>query len=346
MTLYDPVGMIPTFTGTPYEVGRALGQAQAGPIRDLYTRTRDGLPASLSEERLRKLLLTSWHLSQRAFPEVCAELKGMAEGAKIRLLDLFLSWYEELLDPAKMSGCTDIVALGEATKDGKILLGHNNDMEGGGTAAVFRLAVQGQPTVLSFAYDGAPSAGTNSAGLVCGGNTLTNIDIRWGGIPRLVLFRAALSARTIEEALRITLHPLRASSYNDVFADDRGRVIDAEGSATAASVLSPKDGLLSHSNHYVIPEMVPYEGKRDPVELRDTYLRKDRSRQLLEASPGPHTVETFRRILSDHVGAPDASICLHARGKTVFSIIAEPERRRVWYCEGNPCTGQYEPIDY
>jgi len=335
---------LPTFTGTPLAVGQAVGETYRDDIRGAYSRTLEGLPSGFSHEHLQKILLSGWYLTRREFPAVAAELAGMAEGSGLRPLALFLSWYGELLDIEEMRGCTDIAATGTATRNGKALLGHNNDMDNRTATEVFRLAVDGQPTVLSFSCDGAPNAGTNSAGLAFGGNTLTNIDIRWGGIPRLVLFRAALAAQSIEEALRISLHPLRTSSYNNIFANDQGQIINEEGSATSAAGVWLRDGVLSHSNHYALPEMHSYEGKKVP-ELMGSRVRKHRSKQLLE-QVGQHTPETFRHILSDHVGWPNDSICLHHDGKTVFSIITEPEDRVVWYCEGNPCEGRYTPIRY
>ena len=78
------------------------------------------------------------------------------------------------------------------------------------------------------------------------------------------MVREQLTARTLDEAVAMALRPDRASSYNTVFAHRDGRVANVEGSGGDAVVRQVGPGeTLAHTNHYVEPAMLRYEG--DPA---------------------------------------------------------------------------------
>jgi isopenicillin-N N-acyltransferase-like protein len=169
-------------------------------------------------------------------------------------------------------------------------------------------------------------------GLSVTGNEVSPTDERIG-IPRLLQVRDVLTRRTVGEAVQAVLHPARASSYNWVLAHASGEVADVEGSATSAAVLTPRDGMLAHTNHYVHPAMLAFE--RSPrVDGSATRLR--RASQLLAEGVEP------RAALSDHENAP-SSICRHGdeQGtKTVFWCIADLAAGAVSFGRGNPCASK------
>jgi isopenicillin-N N-acyltransferase-like protein len=150
-----------------------------------------------------------------------------------------------------------------------------------------------------------------------------------------------LAQRTMDDVLRVALHPRRASSYNQVLVDRTGRVVNVEGSATDACLTGPDErGHLVHTNHYVCERMLRYEG--DPDYAERSAKRYRRAGELLAAQPeGTVTEEALRRILSDHEGAPDC-LCRHpdrfgGDSKTVFWCVADVTEGRVTYGRGNPC---------
>ena len=335
---------IVTLSGTPLEVGMGIGDIYKTRLHESVKKAAAALPKTFPKRLVDPTLHEAWKNTVECFPVVAEEIAGVSTASGVSLPDLMLILHEEFSDAHK---CTDVVATGKATKAGSTLMGHNNDQDRDeGTPFPIRLAVEGQPEVLAFTYPGgvAYMAGANSAGIVLSGNTLTSWDVQWGGIPRLILVRAALQARSIDAALRILLHPKRASSYNNVIADTTGRVVDAEATGRKKAVVEP-DGVYSHTNHFIIPDLYPYEGKKD--DIKSTQHRLIRSRQLLEAGYGKHTVETFKTILRDHENKGIESICRHDRESvTGFSAVFEPQRQVIWYCQGNPCKGTYVPLEY
>ena len=334
-----------TFKGSRYNIGCQLGRTfqesvQAG-CRDVLNEP----PPMSSSDRIQSLLVAH-KLIEHELPDVMTELRGIADGAQVRVMDLILSLYEDLWDSEDFeTGCTDIAANQVGSLNNELLMGHNND-EGceAPSPVLLRMEPDDGPVVTGVALGGVGlSVGCNGHGLVLTGNQLSATDVK-PGIPRILLVRAALDRMSIPEAQAVLLHPLRASSYNNILGDAFGRVVSIEGSGKAYRVMAPtQQGILTHTNHYLHPGMERVEGKGD---MASTTLREQRSCTLMEGMSGRHTVQSFQRILRDHVGYPD-SICRHSDDTvTGFSVIWEAERRTLWYAKGHPCKAVYQSLPY
>jgi isopenicillin-N N-acyltransferase like protein len=287
--------------------------------------------------------------TQQAFPWLLEELDGAAEGAGVDPRLLFAASVEELWEdrpsePGRTGGrCTDVLVAPEATGTGQLLVAHNNDLSASSESDVIAIERDVPGDVLIFSIGIGPwiSVGWNSAGLSLTGNEVSPTDERCG-IPRLLLVRAQLRARTLAEAVEVTLHPMRASAYNTVLADARGGAVNVEASATDHECWGPDGrGAIVHTNHYVSGRMARYEADR-PYAVRSA-RRLDRARQLLaELGSMPADERALMTILSDHENGQDA-ICRHpADGdedgtKTVFWCLADVTGRHIRYGPGNPC---------
>ena len=245
------------------------------------------------------------------------------------------------------------------TADGHLWVAHTNDLGAASEAQLVAVEwrVPGEPVVFSIGIGPWISVGWNDAGLSLTGNELTPNDDRVG-VPRLLMVREQLTARTLDEAVAMALRIDRASSYNTVFAHRDGRAANVEGSGGDAVVRPIGFGeTLAHTNHYVEPAMLRYEG--DPAYAGRSAVRYRRACALLAgaAAAGPRTVTTavLRSWLADHDGAPD-SICRHpAAGAaapldaspiaplvegatmTAFWTLADVTAGRILYGRGNPC---------
>lgn len=303
-----------TFRGSHFEVGVQMGSTFREHVWAGCQDARQN-PPPMSTAVCQEHLVAAMHLTQQVIPQVWEELRGIAVGAKVPLSDLVLSLYEDLWDSEDFeTGCTDIAANRLATADGHLIMGHNND-EGvdAPPPSLLRLAPTGGPVVTGVALGGVGfSVGVNEHGLVLMGNQVSAKDVK-PGIPRIFLVRAALNQPSLPTALDMLLHPLRSSSYNNVLGDMSGRVVNVEGSGTMDRTLVPtSQGILTHTNHYLHPEMQAIEGKGD---MRSTTLREQRSCQMMSAMAGRHTVETFQQVLRDHTGYPrwrGAGVSIHA----------------------------------
>lgn len=370
--------------GSHREVGRAVGVATTPVLRDAVA-FDDAIPDGRSREEQLALAGHYQDATRAATPWLVEEIDGAAEGAGVDPLALFAASIEEIwaVRPAQAGTlepvpgrCSDLVIGPPFTADGHLWVAHNNDLgeESEPQVVAVEWRVRGDPVVFSLGIGPWISVGWNDAGLSLTGNELTPNDERVG-VPRLLMVREQLTATTLDEAVAMALRPDRASSYNTVFAHRDGRAANVEGSGGDAVVRHLGAGeTLAHTNHYVEPGMLRYEG--DPAYARRSAVRYERACALLaaaaRAAPRSVTPDVLRAWLADHAGAPD-SLCRHPGGaapataaptaadtdavagdgrrseaaaeskvKTVFWAIADVTAGAVQYGRGNPCAG-HEP---
>lgn len=339
--------------GSHREVGRQVGAATAPVVREAVAFDAS-LPAGRSRAEQLALAARYRDATLAVTPWLVEEIDGAAEGAGVDPLALFAASIEEIwtvrpsqLDEgAPVAGrCSDLVAGPPATADGHVYIAHTNDLAPGSEASVVAVEwrVPGEPVVLSLGIGPWISVGWNAAGLALSGNELSPNDERVG-VPRLLMVREQLTARTLDDAVAMALRPDRASSYNTVFAHRDGGVVNVEGSATDAEMTGlSAGGTLAHTNHYACERMRGYEG--DPVYAERSAVRLGRALELLDGPDGGGPVAGsidatwLRAALSDHATSP--SICRHEdpaeRSKTVFWAVTDVTAGNVTYGLGTPC---------
>jgi hypothetical protein len=347
MVMSAPIPIL-RVAGSHRDVGRQVGAASGEVLRKAVAfdhalppgRARADQLALAARYRAATLAGTPWLVD---------EIDGAAEAAGVDPLALFAASIEEIwtVRPSQASApvagagrCTDLVAGPPATIDGRTWVAHTNDLSPAseGELVAIEWRVPGEPVVFSLGIGPWISVGWNDAGLSLTGNELSPNDERIG-VPRLLMVREQLTARTMDEAVAMALRPDRASSYNTVFAHREGAVVDVEGSATDHELVGlDAAGHLAHANHYACPSMRRYEG--DPAYAAKSAVRHARAAELLAAAPaGSITPETLRAMLSDHATTP--SICRHGgdgeTGKTVFWCVADVAGGEILFGRGNPC---------
>jgi isopenicillin-N N-acyltransferase-like protein len=304
------------------EVGRAVGAATAAVLREAVAFDA-ALPTGRSRAEQLALAGRYREVTRAATPWLVEEIDGAAEGAGVDSLALFAASIEEIwtVRPSQPGTtepgpgrCSDLVIGPPFTADGHLWVAHTNDLGAASEAQLVAVEwrVPGEPVVFSIGIGPWISVGWNDAGLSLTGNELSPNDERVG-VPRLLMVREQLTARTLDAAIAMALRSDRASSYNTVFAHRDGRGANVEGSGGDAVVRPVGPGeTLAHTNHYVEPAMLRFEG--DPVYARRSAVRYQRGCALLAgaaaAGPGTVTPALLRVWLSDHHGAPD-SICRH-----------------------------------
>lgn len=327
--------------GTHREVGQQIGEACQLGIQQTLAELRDELPEGVTWKQMLQQSARYLEFSQQVYPAYVQELEGLAEGASVPFKEVFLSMCEELWEAAAWRGCTDMAARGRATKDGSTLIAHTNDLLPRSEDHLVMLKVQAgdEPEFLGISPGGiAISAGFNAAGISLTGNQLDNNDIR-PGVPRLLVVRATLASRHLSEAMDHCLLPQRASSYNNVLADNSGEVYSMEGSAGDCEPIYIENDILAHTNHYLSPAMRQFEADRDSIS--NSVLRYNRAMRLLRENYGLLTPELFQQLLGDHAGYP-TSICKHGtESVTVFSIVIQLESLRAWIGCGRACQAEY-----
>ncbi len=325
--------------GSHRDVGRQIGEATSVSVR---ARAAMMSAADLDSAQAYR------EVTAAELPWLIEELDGVAEGAGAEPAAVFAAGIEELSGEDGTEGrCTDLVACPPATADGHLWVAHNNDLDPRveDDLVAIEWHVPGDPVVLTFGIGPWISVGFNSAGLALTGNELSPNDNRIG-IPRLLQVRDMVRSATLDAAVAAALHPRRASSYNNVLSHRDGGVVNVEGSATDAELVTPgASGTLAHTNHYVNERMRSYEGDLEYASRSDVRYR----RALEWLAAGDITAGRLRAALSDHTDAPDA-VCRHVSAgnssKTVFWVIADVTTGRVTYGRGNPCDSQEQVYEF
>ncbi|HEY2949175.1 MAG TPA: C45 family peptidase [Micromonosporaceae bacterium] len=367
--------------GPPADWGAAYGAAANTMIEaniDLYRR-RFADEAGLGAAAVRAAGAAFRSTTAALLPRIAAALDGVAEGAGVRIEDLYaLNGRSELLYGGRGTpplspdgpdgGCTAVGVLGTHTARGRLLLGQNWDWHPDQRDAMVLLATRDERghAVLTLAEAGMlAKAGVNSAGVGVCVNLLgcdrdgLPLDGAAPGVPYHVVLRAALEADGLTWALRAVLRLPRNASMNVLLAQAGsdpgdpagGELIDLELVPGDAGWLHPRDGLLTHANHFET-------GLAVHDSIKDwggsSLFRAARARRLLAeaARAGKVTDEDLAAVFRDHASFPHA-ICRHVddrdtpadRSETVYSILLDPGARRFGIAAGPPCEHEYAWLD-
>ncbi len=256
--------------------------------------------------------------------------------------------------PAECSAFAYVPAPGQP---GSVILGQNWDwlVHAAQTLVVLEARPDDGPDYVTVVEAGLlAKIGMNAAGLGLVTNALvTEADTGEPGLPYHVLLRAVLDCGTVTEALRVLQAGLRSSSANYLIAHASGTALDIEaapGDFTRLYPLSPEDGVLLHTNHFLAPRL-------DPVDLSlwampDSAVRLQRLQAATTAHKHPLTLDDFRPLLADHADYP-TSICAHPdpadhpreQGATIASVLLDLNARHLWLAAGQPCQAPYELLD-
>jgi len=340
--------------GTHLEIGQQIGEAckeqVLHSIENAKTLVADGYDElQLSWEGAKIQARKYLPFAQERYPDYVDEIMGMAQGANVSFDDLaVLNAMEAVtMDALHLTKCTSFAVNDLWTADGHILVAHNEDWlpQDEQDVYVVHASPTGEPKFLGMTYGGLlVNIGFNEFGLSQCCDSVYPNDSRIG-IPRLVVSRAVLGARTPAEAIRYMLVSHRAAGYNHLLVHESGEMYNVEVSARSFAVLSTSEGLLAHTNHYLDPKMQEVEDESD--ELIDTRVRYFRVINLLRRTP-KHSIRTLQSIQRDHLGYPD-SICNHAqdqgnpmdREKTINSLVIDLTARVMYLAWGNPCNNPY-----
>lgn len=342
--------------GSHYDIGFQLGTKCKDLAKSMMNRVREDIKASKTNLE-KSILEAKKHLPYviEFCPECVEEIRGYTDGAELKFDEVF-SWFCSEAPADSEKGCTDIAASGDVTADGSVFAVHNEDwyVQDAKHLTLVRVKPRGEPSFLAMSYGGIwINSGVNSAGISLTGNALTHKDTRIG-IPEDFAVRKVLASKTIGDALKAAVPEKRGSSYNNIVCDSNGEIYSMEGSATDFDALYACEGYLVHTNHYLSQRMAKYEGafetKHDKSPFKpDSIIRYNRALRLFKKELGKVTVDTFKKIMSDHVNFP-WSICRHLdetlppreRSKTIFSEIIDLTHLTMWVCRGNPCVGEYK----
>jgi hypothetical protein len=262
------------------------------------------------------------------------ELQGIADGVKARAVKLdvwdivalngWLEWgyyvkeYDrgsDRRDAAAWSAperCSAFVATGSYTKDGKVIIAHNNwstYMDGArwtivfdiAPASGFRIMMEGLPGLIASDDD----FGMNSAGILITETTISDFEgYDPKGIPEFVRARKAMQyASSIDDFAQIMRDGNNGGYANDWLVADRktGEIASLELGLKNVTLERKRDGYLVSANFPINPKLAREETHFDPNDGgNSSNARRVRWEQLMAEYKGKIDVEAAKRFLADH----------------------------------------------
>jgi isopenicillin-N N-acyltransferase-like protein len=352
----------------PLARGRAYGEAARDKISfnlDFYqglfmTATGEAWPDILGRGRLLKPLAEAYA------PDLLVEIDGIAQGAGRSWEEIFLlNARSEIifsskglgLEPREPDDCTSLLALPETTEKRDTFLAQNWDWYGPMIDGQVILKIgrrESIPALVTFTEAGqVAKMGMNAAGVGLAVNNLT-ADRPRPGVPWLLITRRILESSRLTEAAGRVLAAPRAHSINYLIGhggENEGFGVCLETAAGEEHIFWPDRGFLAHTNHFIEPGRTFEDLKLKLDPYSSTHLRLARTRSLLQGESGRLGAPAIRKILSDHYDHP-FSVCAHgtpyARGvhpvETCLSLVMNLTRKRIEYCLGQPCKGEWREL--
>ncbi|MFZ0962834.1 MAG: C45 family peptidase [Terriglobia bacterium] len=320
--------------GTPFDMGFQHGYLLAPEIEDaekvvVLDLTHDGKKDWKFFRNAAKNMM--WpHIE----PEYREELTGISAGLKARgiKLDLwdvvalngFCEWdyyvkeFDRQHHPSMVASvalperCSAFVATGSYTKDGKVIIAHNDwtsYLEGSRWTIIFDLVPARGKRILMDGFPGlihsADDFGINSAGIMITETTISHFSgYDPNGIPEFIRARKAMQyAASIDDFARIMEAGNNGGYANTWLVADRktNEIASLELGLKNVTLLRKTDGYFVGSNFPTNPKLVKEETDFDVSNMAlSPNARRVRWEQLMAEYKGKIDVAAAERFLADH----------------------------------------------
>ncbi|MER9197174.1 C45 family peptidase [Mesorhizobium australicum] len=277
--------------GDAFSIGVALGRASAGFLEQAPRSAQDR--ALEMRWRGSDYLKTLESAARATYPRFVREIEGIAAGVGQDFETVFLwnCWGDlqlpEDVSPATKAlaatGCTSLLIPREG--DGPAVIAHNEDGDAEILGACLWAEVEPDegPAWSGFMYPGqllGHTFGSNEAGLVQTVNNISAHDLQ-PGVPRQIICRAILDARTLDEAVDILKRKDRASGFHHNLGEAKTRrlaSVEAPASGCAVrEVASPR----AHANHLLFEE---FDGLEQTITLSSRNRQDAADRMIAEGA--------------------------------------------------------------
>ena len=326
-------GWIPVrLQGSPAQIGFQHGYLLAPEIADALaviklSLTHDNAPRDWGFFRTAAQTM----LWPRIGEEYRQELKGLVEGlaahgvtadladvvalnANLELGD-YARWLSRQKTPGKAERCSAFVATGRWTRDGKVVIAHNNwsgYLEGARWNIIFDIRPQEGHRILMDGFPGlihsGDDFGMNSAGIVITETTIGSFHgFNPEGVPEFVRARRAMQyAASIDDFARVMEEGNNGGYANTWLVADVGRneIARLELGLVNVTLERSSDGYFVGANYPINPKLTAEEtdfAVNDPGISSNA--RRARWEQVMAQSKGKIDVELAKAFLADHVDA-------------------------------------------
>ncbi|RII20200.1 Acyl-coenzyme A:6-aminopenicillanic acid acyl-transferase [Streptomyces sp. YIM 130001] len=359
-------------SGTALECGRQYGAAVRTQLHAAlgYYEEAFGQSAGLTWD-LVTARAARWLDPVRDYaPELLEEMRGIAEGAGVDLLDVLAlnargeviydrSFKDMAAEDEPAEGCTSFAAFGEASGDGHVWAGQNWDWRAGvgDTVVMLRIVQPPRPTLIMQVEAGQIGRqGANSAGIALNANGLGGRFDDRVGLPQTVVRRAVLDTHTITDALDVLCRTRAHIASNALLTCREGFAVDLETTPAGIGWMYPTDDLLVHGNHYQagLPAALAADYRPMSSDSLVRVPRAERGLRALRDATGPdESRKVIQEAMSDHLGHPE-SLCTHPDPRrpavkhwaTLVSSCVDLTTGDYHVTAGTPCDRDYQHLPW
>lgn len=253
--------------------------------------------------------------------------------------------------------CTAMGVSAAASRSGQAWLAQNWDWMGRQRQALVVLHTQGPSgqSITTLTEAGMlAKIGINQSGFALGLNILRSVrDGSRLGLPVHVLLRHLLDCRSVAQA-RERLQALQAdvglgfgAASNVPCADAQGQVACFEVSPAGWAEVSPTDGVVVHTNHFVCGALLAEQAPMGPA-LSSHQRLSTASQHALQKPIGQAELEHFLRDESDGFlsicRSPDPSVPPESRVESVAGIVMHTQPAAMWLACDVPSRVAFEAV--
>lgn len=346
--------------GTPAQIGKAIGAELGMDTQAMFYERRKwfrGLSKYAKSRVGKKNLSKMRTAAEKHTPRVLEELAGWSAACGVSLDEMFILNCKNEIDAFAntQKGCPGCSSVALKNEKG-IWVVHNEDGHLCNEGRMFVLDAKptGGTAFLSHTYPGIVSGNAswlNEHGVFMSCNYIPSAAVK-AGIPRYFLYRKAIEAKSVAEAVEVYTHADRAYAGHHFIGSLVSRELISLEVTPGKHSVKQVDGLSWHTNH-LVHEVMSGECQIDAYIGESSAPRYARLTELLgPVKAADVTPEQMHQALSDHASTP-TQICRHAppdpRGMTLaqasFEATADGSSAppfKVNYIKGFPCEGKKE----
>jgi predicted choloylglycine hydrolase len=313
----------PRLKGSYYEMGHKYGSI-------LH---RHGFRLPVIPKKKLSLGLECRNDVKRFFPEILEEIRGFADACRLD--------YDQLASfILTIGGEENQCSIFAATDGESVFMGRNYDMY-----YKFKDYLESYLTMPEACYWSLGHTdifvgredGVNEKGLAVAMSGIVAHISPGIGFPiaiRYILDKCA----TVKDGVKFLTEIAHFSTISYLLADASGEMVVVEASPQLTGVRTPgEEGFIVSTNHFVHPEMLDIPLYEPP----DSRIRYKTIERMLKNRTGELNEGLLKSILSDHTGL----ICSHRKSiklGTLWSVVANLNKLRIFRAEGHPCRAKYE----
>jgi len=331
--------------GDDYARGCAYGDATAEPLGRVLAMQQE--MDSCREAARAYLPFIADHA-----PRTLDEMHGCADGAGVTFEDILamVAGYERFMlsmaeSPEK---CTAFAAMGDATVDGNLICGQNNDegvdswLDGAADVLLLHIEPEGMQTLI-YTHVGLPAyMGMNTSGLCVMWMTINNRD-NGPGVPSVVLLRELMRHTSLDDAVDYLRRTPRACPNNFMMAHATDGISSVECSYQHWREVHSRTALC-HANHILDEELGESCAMRG-LSWHTTFARQARMDQLVNDHRGRIDVAAGCRMLrnrdDEHMSIRSTPGDKHGWA-TLASMVFHPAAGQMFVAEGWEADATFE----